>query len=59
MFPDKAVEAVELAIRAEVALRLGSLRLMPEAEEELALAMLNALHEAGFDLVDREQRPTD
>jgi hypothetical protein len=59
VFPDKAVEAVELAIRAEVAHRLGSLRLMPEAEEELALAMLNALHEAGFALVEREQGLSD
>jgi hypothetical protein len=54
MFPDEAIAVIALTIRAEVAHRLGSLRLLPEAEEELAIAMLNALEEAGFDVVRRE-----
>ena len=59
MFPDEAITAVARAIRTQVALRLGSLRLMPEAEEELAVAMLNSLDEAGFEIVSRKQRSTD
>ena len=59
MFDDEAIAVVALTIRAEVARRLGSLRLMPEAEEDLALAMLNALVEAGFDVVRRDATPTD
>jgi len=59
MFPDEAIVVIARAIRAEVAHRLGSLRLLPEAEEELAVAMLNALDEAGFDVVSRKQQPTD
>ena len=59
MFADEAKAVVALTIRAEVARRLGSLRLLPEAEEELAVAMLNALEEAGFDVVRKEVPPTD
>jgi hypothetical protein len=59
MLPDEAIAVIALAIREEGAHRLGSLRLLPEAEEELAVAMLNALDEAGFDIVSRNQHPTD
>lgn len=59
MFADEAIAVIALTIRAEVARRLGSLRLLPEAENELAVAMLNALEEAGFDVVRREATPTD
>jgi hypothetical protein len=59
MFADEAIAVIALTIRAEVARRLGSLRLLPESEEELAVAMLNALDEAGFDIVRREATPTD
>ena len=38
---------------------MGGLRLLPEAELELAIEMLNALDEAGFDVVARERPPTD
>ena len=59
MFDDDAIAVIALTIRAQVAHRLGSLRLMPEAEEELALAMLHALDEGGFDVVRRDATPTD
>ena len=59
MFADEAIAVIALTIRAEVARRLGSLRLLPEAEEELAVAMLKALDEAGFDVIPRETTPTD
>lgn len=59
MFADESIAVIAQTIRAEVARRLGSLRLLPEAEEELAVAMLNALDEAGFDVVRREATPTD
>jgi hypothetical protein len=58
MFAHDAIEVIAATIREEVARRLGALRLMPEAEEELAVAMLNALDEAGFD-VTRRERHTD
>jgi hypothetical protein len=59
MFDDEAIAVIALTIRAEVAHRLGSLRLLPEAEEELAVAMLNALDKAGFDVFRRNATPTD
>jgi hypothetical protein len=59
MFDDDAVAAIALTIRAEVARRLGSLRLMPEAEHELAVAMLTALHDAGFNIVRRDSTSTE
>lgn len=59
MFADEAIAAIALTIRAEIARRLGSLRLLPEAEEELAVAMLNALDDAGFEVVRREVTSTD
>jgi hypothetical protein len=59
MLNDEAIAVIALTIRAEVAHRLGSLRLLPETEEELAVAMLNALDEAGFEVVRREATSTD
>jgi hypothetical protein len=58
MFTDEAIAVIARAIQAEVAHPLGSMRLLPETEEELALAILNALDEAGFDVVSRGQEPT-
>jgi|tagenome__1003787_1003787.scaffolds.fasta_scaffold20693600_3 hypothetical protein len=54
MFADEAMAVIAQAIRAQVACRLGSLWLLAESEEDLAVAMLNAPDEAGFDLVPRE-----
>jgi hypothetical protein len=53
MFSDDVIATVARAIQSEVAHPLGSMRLLPETEEELALAILNALDEAGFDVVRR------
>ena len=46
------------AIKADVAHPLGSMRLLPDSEEEVALAVLNALDEAGFEVVRREVQPS-
>ena len=55
MFSDEVVALIARAIQGEIAHPLGSMRMLPETEEELAMAILNALDEAGFDLVRREQ----
>jgi hypothetical protein len=34
------------------------MRHLPSTEEEVALTVLNALDEAGFEVVRREERPT-
>ena len=36
---------------------VGSMRLLPETEEQLAVAILNALDEAGFKIVKRGEQP--
>jgi hypothetical protein len=58
MFTDEIIGVVARAIQSEVAHPLGSMRLLPETEQELAVAILNALDESGFDIVRREQKPT-
>jgi hypothetical protein len=58
MFSDDVIATMMRAIQSEVAHPLGSMRLLPETEEELALAILNALDEAGFDVVRRGEQPS-
>ena len=53
MTNDDVIAVMARAIQSEVAHPLGSMRLLPETEEELAVAILNALDEAGFKIVKR------
>ena len=53
---DEPLDVVGRAIKAEIAHPLGSMRVLPETEEELALAILNALDEAGFEVVSRHDQ---
>jgi hypothetical protein len=54
MFSEDVIAVVSAAIKSEVAHPLGSMRLLPESEEELAIAILNALDAAGFQVVKRD-----
>ena len=54
MFSEDVIAVMAQAIQSEVAHPLGSMRLLPETEEELALAILNALDSAGYQVVKRE-----
>ena len=45
-------------IKSEVAQPLGSMRVLPQSDEEVALAIINALEDAGFEIVKRAQQPT-
>ena len=56
MFSEDVIAVVSDAIKSEIAHPLGSMRLLPESEEELALAILNALDAAGFQIVRREEQ---
>jgi hypothetical protein len=56
MFGDAVIAVVSEAIKSEVAHPLGSMRLLPESEEELAVAILNALDAAGFQIVRRDEQ---
>lgn len=58
MISDEVIAIVAQAIQAEIAYPLGSMRLLPESEEELAVAILNALGEAGFEIVKRNKQPS-
>jgi hypothetical protein len=58
MFTDEIVALIADAIRSEVAHPLSAMRHLPSTEEEVALTVLNALDEAGFEVVRREERPT-
>jgi hypothetical protein len=58
MFTDEIIALIADAIRSEVAHPLGAMRHLPSTEEEVALTILNALDEAGFEVVRREERPT-
>jgi hypothetical protein len=58
MFSDDIIAVMARAIQSEVAHPLGSMRLLPESEQELALAILNALDEAGFEVVRRNEKPS-
>jgi hypothetical protein len=55
MFSDEVIAVIADAIKSEVAHPLGAMRHLPASEEEVALTILNALDEAGFDVVSREQ----
>ena len=59
MFTDEIIGVVAGAIKSEVAHPLGAMRHLPSSEEEVALTVLNALDEAGFEVIRREDRPTD
>jgi uncharacterized protein (UPF0262 family) len=59
MFSDEVIAVMARAIQSEVAHPLGSMRLLPETEEELAVAIFNALAEAGFEIVKRDEQPSD
>ena len=55
MFTDELIAVVAQAIKSEVAHPLGQMRMFPASEQEVALTVLNALDDAGFDVVKREQ----
>ena len=57
MFSDEVIAVIAEAIKSEVAHPLGAMRHLPASEEEVALTVLNALDEAGFEVVTREQQP--
>ena len=57
MFNDEIIAVIARAIKSEVAHPLGSMRHL-RASEEVALTILNALDEAGFGVVGREQQPS-
>jgi hypothetical protein len=57
MFSDEVIAIIAAAIQAEVAHPVASMRLLPESEQELAVAILNALDSAGFEVGKREQPP--
>ena len=54
MFSEEIIAVIAGAIRSEVAHPLGAMRHLPASEEEVALTVLNALDEAGFDVVVRD-----
>lgn len=58
MFSDEVIAVIADAIKSEVAHPLGAMRHLPASEEEVALTVLNALDEAGFEVVRREQQPS-
>ena len=57
MFSDEVISVIAEAIKSEVAHPLGAMRHLPASEEEVALTVLNALDEAGFEVARREQQP--
>jgi len=59
MFSDEVIATIVKAIKSEVAQPLGAMRHLQVSEEELALTVLNALDEVGFDVIRREQQPSD
>ena len=58
MFTDEIVAVIADAIKSEIAHPLGAMRHLPSTEEEVALAVLNSLDEAGFEIVRRGDRST-
>ena len=58
MFTDEIISVIEQAIKSEVAHPLGAMRHLPASEKEVALTILNALDEAGFDVVSKAPQPT-
>ena len=59
MFTDEIIGVIAQAIKSEVAHPLGAMRHLPVSEEEVALTILNALDEAGYAVIGREQPPTE
>jgi hypothetical protein len=59
MFSDEIIAVIAQAIKSEVAHPLVAMRHLPASEEEVALTILNALDEAGFYVVRRDQRHPD
>ena len=51
---DEVVDVIARATKSEVAHPLGSMRDLPASEEEVARTILNALDEAGFEVIVRE-----
>ncbi len=58
MFSDEIIAVIAEAIKSEVAHPLGAMRHLPASEEKVALTILNALDEAGFNVVSRGQQPS-
>jgi hypothetical protein len=56
---DDLIAVIAEAIRPEVAHPLGAMRHLPATEEEVALTVLNALDEAGLDVISRGNGPTN
>jgi hypothetical protein len=56
MISDEIIAVIAQAIKSEVAHPLVAMRHLPASEEEVALTILNALDEAGFDVISRCQR---
>jgi hypothetical protein len=50
-----ATAVIERAIRSAVAQPLGSMRFIPQSDEEVALSIIEALESAGFEIVRSEQ----
>jgi len=59
MFTDEIIDVIARAIKSEVAHPLGAMRHLPVSEEEVALTILNALDQADFLVVSRQQQPDD
>lgn len=59
MLSDEVIATIAKAIKSEVAHPLGATRHLLVSEEELALTILNALDEAGFDVIRRERQPSN
>jgi hypothetical protein len=53
-----ATSIIADAIKLEVAQPLGSMRFLPQSDEEVALAIINALEDAGFKIVKRDAPET-
>jgi len=55
LFSEEVIKVVAQAIKSEVAQPLGTMRHLPSSEEEVALTVLNALDEAGYEVTAREK----
>jgi len=51
-----ATPIIAAAVNAEVAHPLGSMRLLPQTDEQVALAIIEALESAGFEIVRRSEQ---
>jgi hypothetical protein len=49
-----ATAAIADAIKSVVAQPLGSMRFLPQSDEEVALAIIDGIEAAGFEIVRRE-----